>query len=86
MKWPEVCQHFPHQWLLVEATQAHSKENQRIVEDLAVLETYPTGGTAMDGYLELHRQAPQRELYVLHTDREKLEIEEVRWLGIRGVS
>ena len=63
-----------------------AEENRRIVEDLAVLEIFPTGGTAMDGYLELHRQAPQRELYVLHTDREKLEIEELRWLGIRGVA
>ena len=36
----------------------------------------------MDSYIELHDTAPQRELYVLHTDREELEIEELRWLGI----
>jgi hypothetical protein len=39
-------------------------------------------GTAR--YLSLHRQAPQRELYVLHADRETVEIAEPRSLGIRA--
>jgi hypothetical protein len=39
----------------------------------------------MNGYMDLHEQSPHRELYVLHTDRQDLEIEELRWLGIRGV-
>lgn len=86
MKWQEVCEHFPHQWLLVEATEAHSEGNRRFLDDLAVLETFASGKSAMDGYLDLHERAPQRELYVLHTDREELEIEELRWLGIRGVA
>ena len=38
----------------------------------------------MKGYLQLHHQSPERELYVLHTDREVLDITERRWLGIRG--
>jgi hypothetical protein len=86
MEWREVRQHHPHQWLLVEALDARSEAGQRIVEDLAVLETYSDGLAAMDGYKTLHGRDPQRELYVLHTDREDLEIEEVRWLGIRAAS
>jgi hypothetical protein len=86
MTWQEIRDHFPSQWLLVEATDAHSEDNRRIIEDLAVLERFPSGKSAMDGYIELHEKAPQRELYVLHTDREELEIEELRWLGIRGVA
>jgi hypothetical protein len=39
---------------------------------------------AMDEYSELHKQAPNRELYVLHTSREKLDIDERKWLGIRS--
>jgi hypothetical protein len=39
----------------------------------------------MDDYVQRHRQAPDREFYVLHTDRETLDITERRWLGIRGV-
>ncbi|MBN1428872.1 MAG: hypothetical protein JXB07_10845, partial [Anaerolineae bacterium] len=37
-------------------------------------------------YLDLHRQSPERELYVLHTDREDLNIQERHWLGIRGAA
>ena len=85
MTWPEIRQHFPEQWLLVEATQAHSKANRRILDQMAVLGSYPSGKTAMAGYLDLHRKMPERELFVLHTSREELEIEELRWLGIRGV-
>ena len=86
MKWAEIREHFPQQWLLVEATRAHSEGNQRILDDLAVIETFPSGKSAMNGYMGLHEQSPHRELYVLHTDREDLEIEELRWLGIRGVA
>ncbi len=86
MKWKEVREHFPREWLLVEATEAHSKDNHRILDELAVIETFPDGGSAMDGYVELHEKAPRRELYVLHTDREELDIEELRWLGIRRVA
>lgn len=83
MKWTDVRQHFPQQWLLVEATKAHSENDHRIVEDLAVVECYADGQKAMRGYSELHRQDPQRELYVLHTDRKELEITELNWLGLR---
>jgi O-methyltransferase involved in polyketide biosynthesis len=86
MQWQEIRQHYPHQWLLLEAIAAHSSGGQRIVEDLAVLETFADGMSAMNGYRELHRRAPQRELYVLHTDREAVEITELHWLGIRAAS
>ncbi len=86
MKWDDVRQHFPHQWLLVEATQAHTTANHRIVEDFAVVECFGSGETAMKGYSELHRKEPQRELYVIHTDREQVEITELNWLGIREAS
>jgi hypothetical protein len=86
MTWSAIREHFPIQWLLVEAMQAHSKDNHRILDDIAVLGTFQDGKEAMDGYIELHEKAPQRELYVLHTEREDLDIEELRWLGIRGVA
>jgi hypothetical protein len=75
---------YPHQWLLLEAIEAHSSAGQRILEDLAVLDTYPDGMAAMNGYRELHRRDPQRELYAVHTDREALEVTEVHWLGSRA--
>ncbi len=85
MRWEEVREHYPHQWLLVEAIQARSAAGKRIVEQLAVVSVFPDSVAAMNSYKRLHRESPQRELYVLHTDRERLDISERHWLGIRGV-
>ncbi|MCB0212175.1 MAG: hypothetical protein KDJ52_22720 [Anaerolineae bacterium] len=84
MKWEEIRRHYPHQWLLVEAIKAHSASGKRIVEDMTIVNTYPDAREAMHGYTALHEQSPERELYVLHTDREILNITERRWLGVRG--
>ena len=74
MKWPDIRDHYPNQWLLLEAIQARSESGKRILEDLAVLEMFPDSVAAMKGYQVLHRKAPERELFVFHTDREKLEV------------
>lgn len=84
MKWPEVRNRFPHQWLVVEALDARSELGKRLLEELAVVDQSPNGESAMRTYLKLHRHDPDRELYVLHTDRENLEIAEQNWLGIRA--
>jgi hypothetical protein len=83
MQWQEIRQHYPQQWLLLEAIQAHSEANKRILEQLAVIEAFPDSITAMKHYARLHHDAPTRELYVFHTGRETLEITERTWLGIR---
>jgi hypothetical protein len=85
MKWEEIRNQYPKQWLLVEAIKAHSELGKRILEQLSVINTFPDSVTAMSSYTQLHREAPERELYVLHTDREKLDIMERSWLGIRGI-
>ncbi len=84
MRWEEIRSHYPHQWLLVEVIQAHSEANKRIVEEMTVVNVFPDSRLALKGYTTLHRQSPGRELLVLHTDREKLDITERRWFGIRG--
>jgi hypothetical protein len=84
VKWPDVRIQFPHQWLVVEALDARSELGKRHLEELAIVDQCPDGESAMRTYLDLHRQAPERELYVLHTDREKLEIAEQNRLGIRA--
>ncbi len=86
MTWSEIRSHYPHQWLLVEAIQAHSRSRagKRIVEQLAVMQTFSDPLTAMESYKHLHRAHPGREWYVVHTDKEALDITERKWLGIRG--
>ena len=86
MKWQEIRDYYPHQWLLVEAIKAHSEANRRILDQLAVISAFPDSPTALRSYLQLHREAPQRELYVFHTNRAVLDIPERHWLGIRRAS
>lgn len=83
MEWNEIRRTYPHRWLLVEALEAHSQSGKRILDELAVVDSFPDGLAAMKGYKELHHRAPNRELYVLHTDREDLDIGELSWLGLR---
>jgi len=83
MRWEEIRERLPHQWLLLEAIEAHSEGNKRIVEQLAVLESFADSVEVMRAYSEYHRKWPQRELLFLHTDRETIDITERRWLGIR---
>ena len=49
MEWNEIRQTYPHRWLLVEALEAHSQSGKRILEDLAVVDTFPDGTAAMQG-------------------------------------
>jgi hypothetical protein len=76
MVWQEIRKHYPQQWLLVEAIKARSEANKRILEQLAVLGMFPDSVSAMKSYAQLHREAPERELYVFHTSRETLDITE----------
>jgi len=84
MKWSEIRVHYPDQWLLAEAINARSEAGKRIIEDLAVLESYSDSTTAMNRYSKVHREMPERELYVLHTSHEQLDIVERPWFGIRS--
>jgi hypothetical protein len=83
MTWTDFCRHYPHQWLLVEALLAHSKAGKRLVDELAIVDAFSDGETALRAYLRLHRDAPNRELYVVHSDHEELEIVERSLLGLR---
>jgi hypothetical protein len=81
--WQSIRQQFPNKWVLLEARSAHSKENKRVIDDIGVLDAFGDGEEAMRRYLLLHKQDHNRELYVVHTDKESLDITEKRWVGIR---
>lgn len=86
MIWEEIRNVYPKQWILVEAIKAHSEFGKRILEQMMVVDSYKDSLIAMKEYKELHKKYPDRELYVLHTDKENIEIIEKRWLGIRGIN
>ncbi len=84
--WVQVRQAFPHQFVVFEALCSHSEDNKRIIEEIEVINTFADGEKAMREYLKLHRQDRSKELYVVHTDKENLDITERKWLGIRMAS
>ena len=85
MRWPEVRAAYPDQWLVIEALEARTVGNQRIFDRIAVIDTCRDGRTTMQRYGELHREHPEREFCFAHTSNVELDIEERRWIGIRGI-
>ena len=84
MNWAEIRTIYPNQWLVVEALEAQTTPDQRrVLERMAVVERCANGETAFERYRQLHRQYPNREYYYLHTSRERLDIQEVQWMGVR---
>lgn len=84
MKWEEVCQAFPKQWVLIEAIRAHTNENSiRILDEIAPLKKFSNSPEAMKHYQDIHGKEPNRELYVLHTSRKEPNIIEKKWVGVR---
>jgi hypothetical protein len=85
MKWKQVRETYPKKWLLIEAIKAHTKSNQRVIDQVAVLGAFATSKTALRKYAKIHHESPMRELYVFHASREKLQVMERRWVGVRGI-
>lgn len=84
MKWEDVRQAFPAQWILIEAIQAHTnKQSERVLEEIVPLKKFSNSPDAMRVYQDIHRDEPNRELYVLHTSRKKPNIIEKKWVGVR---
>ncbi len=85
MKWSEIRRHYPQCWVLIEAINAHSENELRILDDISVINTFKDSPSAMKEYSRLHHEIPTKELYVLHTSRKTIEISERSWLGIRAI-
>lgn len=84
MKWEDVCQAFPEQWVLIEAVRAYTNEkSERILDEIAPLKKFSNSPDAMKAYQEIHLEEPKRELYVLHTSRKEPNIIEKKWVGVR---
>jgi hypothetical protein len=81
--WDQVRQEYPDQWVIIQAMRSHSKLNKRILDEIDVVNTFADGEKAMREYLKLHREDRSKELYVVHTNKEALDITEQKWLGIR---
>ena len=85
MQWSEVRAAYPDQWLVIEALEAHSENDRRFFDRVAVAEAFSEGRSAMKRYSELQREHPHREFCFVHSSKRELEFEERLWFGIRGL-
>ncbi|MEK3883687.1 hypothetical protein [Paenibacillus sp. PL2-23] len=84
MRWNEVQERFPNEWVVLEATMAYSKEGQRFIEEMTVIDSFDDSMKALKKYSELHQNEPHREYCFFHTSRPEVVAKE-RYVGIRGL-
>jgi len=84
MRWEEIRETYPDDWVIIEALKAYSNDSERIVEEVAIIEKCKDSIDAIRKYAELHKRHPQREYYFLHTSRKDLTFME-RKRGLRRV-
>ncbi len=84
MKWEEVRQKYNNEWVIIEAINARTQEDIRLIDQVTVVDAFNDDNhKALRKYVELHKAFPEKELYVVHTSRERLNIKERRWIGVR---
>lgn len=83
LKWSEARRNYPNKWLLFEAIEAYSKDGQRVVEDISIINTFNEGRDALKEYSEKHKKDQGREMYVYHTQNKELVIQERNWIVVR---
>ena len=83
MRWSDVQMRYANQWVVIEALEAHTEGNRRILKQMAVVEACPDSTAAMETFRRRHQEHPLREFYFVHTSRISLDIQERRWVGVR---
>lgn len=84
MRWEEVKKAYPSEWVLIEAIEAKTEGDNRIVEEISIIDIFKNDSQkAMNKYVQLHKLHKEREYYVVHTDRPELDIKVLKWLGVR---
>jgi hypothetical protein len=83
VKWEQVRELYPEQWVLVEAISAYSENSIRYLEELSVISNFPESTYAWKEYKKLHLAEPSREYYIFHTDHQTIEVKEQKFIGVR---
>lgn len=84
MNWQEIREQYPHRRLVVEAIGAYTEGAKRVIPRLEVLGEFGDNrDAARDFYRQTHHHHKMRELYVLHTDREELNIRVMNAFRVR---
>lgn len=84
MRWKEVQERFPNEWVVLEVLKAQSINGYRYIEDVIIVDRFEGSLEAMERYEELRKEQPNREYCFFHTSREELVARE-RYVGVRGL-
>lgn len=84
MKWQEIRQLFPEQWVILEAFDAHTENDERVISVMSVVDTTNDGQEAFKLYGRWQKQFPHREFFFYHTHHPLLKIKERQVVGLRG--
>jgi hypothetical protein len=86
MRWDDVKKTSPQQWVIIEAIDARTEGDKRIIENVQIVEFFGEDNNgALRQYTKLHKIHPEREYYVVHTSRPELNVKERTWTGVRGL-
>lgn len=83
MRWEEVKERFPYEWVVLEAMKAHSAGGNCYIEEVVVVDRFDDSRSALRRYSELYKRDPHREYCFFHTSRPTLIARE-RYVGVRG--
>ncbi|WP_373233412.1 hypothetical protein [Cohnella sp.] len=86
MQWSEICEKYPNQIVLVEALKTSSKDKIRTVEEMSIVSGFYDSMEAWQEYKKIHKDKPEKEIYIFHTSKKKAEVIEQFFVGIRGRS
>lgn len=86
MRWEDAKKTYPPQWVIIEAVDAHTEGDKRIIEKIQIVELFGVDNNgALRQYVQLHKAHPEKEYYVVHTSRSELNVKERNWIGVRGI-
>jgi hypothetical protein len=75
MNWQQIRETYPGNWVVVEALNAHTEGVNRVLDQLELVAAFGDDSHAAWAHYErIHKSDRTRELYVLHTDRQDLNI------------
>ena len=75
MKWQQVREQFPDQWLLFADVDSYiTDDKRRIIRELAPIQAYDGFYDALAHHHKLHKKNPQQRYYVYHTSNDEIHI------------
>ena len=84
MRWEDLKKAVQHQWVLIEAIDAQTEGDRRIIGDILLVDVFGDDDIAAQRrYAQLHKAQPLKDYYIVHTDRPELNVKVKYWAGVR---